>query len=119
MDLVFGSIRIDTKGLPRPSVINVGRPYAEGGPVSVHIALESGKRPAVEKWAARLGVPVVEAVRPIYSGDPMPLHVAAEVEAHGYRVIVYIRTALAPPSAEPQSTSIPGASHGNEKGLER
>jgi hypothetical protein len=119
MNLVFGSIEIDTKGLPRPLVVNVGRPYTEGGPVWVHIALEDGKRSAVEKWAARLGVEVVESVRPIYTGDPMPLHIAAEVEADGYRVTVYIRTALAPPSAEPQSTSIPGASHGNEKGLER
>lgn len=103
--LVFGSVEIDTRGLPRPLVVNVSGPHVEGGRVLVAIALESTKRAAVEKWAARLGVPVVEAVRPIYPGDPLPLEIAAVVEADGYQVTVYIRVAL--PTSEPVKADDP------------
>jgi hypothetical protein len=60
MHLRFGPIEVNTQGLSRPLVVNVSGPHVEGGRVFVRIALESTKRAAVEKWAARLGVPVVE-----------------------------------------------------------
>jgi hypothetical protein len=97
MHLKFGPIKIDTQGLPRPLVVNVSGPHVEGGRVYVQIALESTRRPAVEKWATRLGVPVVETVRPIYPGDPIPLEIAAVLNKDGYQVTVYIRVALPAP----------------------
>lgn len=94
MLLRFGSVQVDTKRLPAVLGVYVYPPVSEGQPVVVHITLVSGKRAAVEKWAARLGVPVVEALRPLYEGDVSPLEVSAEVEADGYRVRAYIRTAV-------------------------
>lgn len=94
MLLVFGSIRIETKGLPDAGV-HVYRPVSKGGPVRVHIAVTSGSRAAVGKWAKRLGAPVTERLIPPYENDPLPLplEIAAQREADGYVVRVYTRTA--------------------------
>lgn len=93
MLLKFGSIVIDTKGLPAVDGLYVYPPVSEKQPVLVHITLVSGKRAAVEKWAARLGAPVVEELHPLYEGDPRALEVSAEVETGSHKVTVWTRTA--------------------------
>lgn len=93
MLLHFGSIRIDTKSMPAVSTISVHPPVGEGRPVLVYLALVSDKRAAVEKWAARLGAPVTEQLRPLYEGDAKPLDISAVAEADGARVEVYTRAA--------------------------
>lgn len=98
MLLRFGSVQVDTKRLPAVLGVYVYPPVSEGQPVMVHLTLVSNNRAAVEKWAARLGVQVVEALRPLYEGDVSPLEVSAEVEADGYRVRVYCRTAAPAPA---------------------
>lgn len=93
MHLNFGSINLDTKGLPAVSTFCVFPPFCEGDSVTVHIVLDSRKRAAVEKWAARLGAEVVEELRPLYEGDSTPLEFSTEVEADGYRIRVWTRAA--------------------------
>lgn len=93
MLLRFGSVQIDTKRLPAVNGLYVYPPVCEDAPVLVHITLVSNERAAVEKWAKQLGAPLVERLRPLYEGDVRPLEIAAEVEADGYRVRVYIRAA--------------------------
>lgn len=100
MLLRFGSVQVDTKRLPAVNGLYVYPPVSEGRPVLVNITLVSDKRAVVGQWAARLGVPVVEELRPLYEGDVRPLEVAAEVETDGYRVRVYIRTAAPADTAE-------------------
>jgi len=99
MRLCFGSIQIDTKGLPAVSSIYVHPPVSEDRPVLVHISLAGDQRAAVEKWAKRLGAPVVEELRPLYEGDRMPLEVSTSVESGGYKVSVWVRTAASAESA--------------------
>lgn len=84
--LRFGSIEIDTRGLPEPLMVTVSGPHTETGPVYVTVVLEGTTRTPVEQWAERLGVPAVESVSPLYPGDPWPVEVAAVLERDGYQV---------------------------------
>lgn len=93
MRLSFGPFKIDTKGLPAISSIHVDRPVSDGRPVMVLIALDSGKRAAVEKWAQRLGSQVTEELHPLYDGHSAPLDIHTVAESDGYRVEVYTRAA--------------------------
>lgn len=60
MRLMFGSFEFDAKGLPRVFSLRVSPSYTGAGPVTVSILLDSCRRAAVEKWADRLGVEVVD-----------------------------------------------------------
>ncbi len=73
--------------------MHVYPPYRKGGQVVVHVLPESQKRTAVQRWAARLGAPVVERVDPRYEGDPLPLEISATVETDQYKVTVVLRVA--------------------------
>lgn len=101
MLLVFGSIRIDTKGLSDAGVY-IYPPVSEGRPIRVNIAVHAGGRAAVKKWAKRLDAPVIELLDPIYDGDPKALEIAAQREVEGYEVRVYVR--LAPPADTIETT---------------
>lgn len=68
MRLNFGSIEFDAKGLPRVFSLRVSPSYTSERKLTVSILLDSCQRSAVEKWAARLGVEVVD--RPPYQSQP-------------------------------------------------
>jgi len=60
MRLNFNAFEFDAKGLPRIFSLRVTPSYTGEGPVTVSILLDSCRRAAVEKWATRLGVEVVD-----------------------------------------------------------
>lgn len=68
MRLNFGSIEFDGKGLPRIFSLRVSPSITGTGPLVVSILLDRCDRAAVEKWAARLGVEVVD--RPPFQSRP-------------------------------------------------
>jgi hypothetical protein len=93
MILMFGNATVNTKGLPRVSVINS---HGSGdGTVYTVVKLEACTRAAVEKWAKRLGVEVTESDG--YSADTR--EVSAEAESNGYRLHAYTYVPAVP--AEP------------------
>jgi hypothetical protein len=97
MLLIFGKATVDTKGLPRVSVLNShGR---SDGTVYIAVRLESGTRAAVEKWAKRLGAPVTE-------GDGCSADegkVSTEAESDGCQLHVYTYVPVAPADATPEA----------------
>lgn len=94
MLLMFGKETVDTKGLPRVAVVNSHR---SGDETVLLILLESRTRAAVEKWAARLGVPVVEG--DAYKADER--EISAEAKSNGNRLRVYTYIPAAPADADP------------------
>lgn len=90
MLLIYGKKTVDTKGLPRISVLNSHG--NSDGTVYTIVKLESATRAAVEKWAKRLGVPVTEA--PGYSADER--QIIAEAESDGSQLHVYTYVPAAP-----------------------
>jgi len=95
MLLMFGKATVDTKGLPRVSVLNS---HGRGdGTVYIVAKLESATRAAVEKWAKRLGVPVVEGDGH-YADERQ---VSAEAESDGSQLSVYTYVPAAPADSDP------------------
>lgn len=94
MLLMFGKETVDTKGLPRIAVVN-SHGYSDG--VTVYVLLESRTRAAIEKWAARLGAPVIESAGT--SADDR--QISAEAESDGYRLHVYTYVPAAPADSDP------------------
>lgn len=94
MLIMFGKATVDTKGLPRVAVVNSHR---SGDETVLLILLESRTRAAVEKWAARLGVPVVEG--DAYKADER--EISAEAKCDGNRLRVYTYIPGAPADADP------------------
>lgn len=94
MLIMFGKETVDTKGLPRVAVVNSHR---SGDETVLLILLESRTRAAVEKWAARLGVPVVEG--DAYKADER--EISAEAKSDGNRLRVYTYIPGAPADADP------------------
>ena len=94
MLIMYGKATVDTKGLPRIAVVN-SHGYSDGA--TAYVLLESRTRAAVEKWAARLGVPVVESAGT--SADDR--QVSAEAESDGYRLHVYTYVPAAPADSDP------------------
>ena len=58
MLLMYGKATVDTRGLPRIAVMNS---HGSSDGTTLYVLLESRTRGAVEKWAKRLGVEVVES----------------------------------------------------------
>lgn len=95
MLLMFGKATVDTKGLPRVSVINS---HGRGdGTVYIAVRLESGTRAAVEKWATRLGVEAAESAG--YRADERA--VRATAVSDGYELHVYTYVPAAPADSDP------------------
>lgn len=93
MLLSFGEKTVDTTGLPRIAVISS---YSlSDGTTCVMVLLASRARAAVEKWAKRLGVDVVEDA----GGCGWDSKVSAEAESDGYRLHVYTFTPATAASA--------------------
>ena len=95
MLLMYGKATVDTKGLPRISVLNSHG--SSDGTVYTIVKLESATRAAVEKWAKRLGVPVAEA--PGYHADER--RIIAEAESDGSQLHVYTYISVAPTDSDP------------------
>ena len=93
MLLMYGKKTVDTKGLPRIAVVN-SHGYRDGA--TAYVLLEARTRAAVEKWAARLGVPVIESAGT--SADDR--QVSAEAESDGYRLHVYTYVPAAPADSD-------------------
>lgn len=91
MLLMYGKKTVDTKGLPRISVLNSHG--NSDGTVYTVVRLESAARAAVEKWAKRLGVPVTEA--PGYHADERRIIAEAESDGSQLHVYTYLPIALA------------------------
>jgi len=90
MRLNFGSVDFDAKGLPRVFSLRVTPSYTGEGPVTVSILLDSCQRSAVAKWAARLGVEVVDCKPHVHSGgDRVTYTYEATLESGGTRVKVW------------------------------
>ena len=95
MLLMFGKATVDTRGLPRISVLNSHG--NSDGTVYTAVRLQSAARAAVEKWAKRLGVPVTEA--PGYRADERKI--SAEAESAGSHLSVYTYISVAPADSDP------------------
>lgn len=95
MLLMYGKATVDTKGLPRISVVNSHG--NSDGTVYTVARLESATRAAVEKWAKRLGVAVTEA--PGYRADER--RIIAEAESDGSQLHVYTYLPIAPADSDP------------------
>lgn len=74
MRLNFNSFEFDAKGLPRVFSLRVSPSYTGEGPVTVSILLDSCQRSAVEKWADRLGVEVVDLPPHLHSDGTRVTH---------------------------------------------
>jgi hypothetical protein len=94
MLLIFGKATVETKGLPRVAAINS---YSTGDRTVLHVLLEARTRAAVQKWAKRLGAPVVESDG--YSADER--QVSAEAESDGNRLRVYTYAPASPADSDP------------------
>lgn len=90
MRLNLGSFEFDAKGLPRVFSLRVSPSYTGEGPVTVSILLDSCRRSAVEKWAERLGVEVVDCTPILHAGGSRVTHTyQATLESEGCRVKVW------------------------------
>ena len=90
MRLNFDSFEFDAAGLPRVYSLRVTPNYTGTGPVIVSILLDSCRRSAVEKWAKRLGVEVVDCKPHLHSGgDRVTYTYEATLQADGCRVRVW------------------------------
>jgi hypothetical protein len=109
MRLNFDSFEFDAKGLPRVFSLRVSPSYTGEGPVTVSILLDSCRRAAVAKWAARLGVEVAD-LTPYQSrpGDRWTHTYEAVLEDKACRVRVWTSLDLDAP-AEPAGTQGPAA----------
>jgi hypothetical protein len=99
MRLMLDVFELDTKGLPRVFSLRVSPSRTGDGPMTVSILLDSCQRSAVAKWAARLGVEVVD-LKPFQSrpGDRWTHTFEAVREVDGYRVRVWTSLDLDAPS---------------------
>lgn len=90
MRLTLGSMEFDAKGLPRVFSLRVSPSYTGQGPVTVSVLLDSCRRSAVEKWAERLGVEVVDCKPVLHTGGTRVTHTyEATLESEGCRVKVW------------------------------
>lgn len=94
MLLMYGKATVDTKGLPRISVMNS---HGNSDGATVYVLLESRTRAAVEKWAARLGTPVTESA----NDRADEREISTEAESDGYRLHVYTSVSVAPADSDP------------------
>jgi hypothetical protein len=120
MRLMLDLFDLDTKGLPRVFSLRVTPSRTGDRPTTVSILLDSCQRAAVAKWAARLGVEVVD-LKPFRSRpDSRWTHTFEAVrEVDGFRVRVWTSVDLDAP-AEPIEDSATGetALHWPARGLD-
>jgi hypothetical protein len=110
MRLYLGSFEFDAKGLPRVYSLRVTPSHTGEGPVTVSILLDSCKREAVAKWAARLGVEVVDRKPRLHRGGDRVTHTyEAVLESEGCRVKVWTSLDQNAP-AEPLEAEDPAVS---------
>jgi hypothetical protein len=99
----FEPLVLNLKGLPRIAMITVWPRLSDGG-AEVRIALASNTRAALGKWAAHMGVDVVDK-------DPSELYpghwqhrLEAVYEADGVRTMVWVALpCVAPAAPEPSA----------------
>jgi|SRR6185437_1583796 len=109
MQLQFGPIKIDTKGLPAIYWLHVFEQVDQDAPLHVDIMLAGNKRAAVEKWAKRLGGQVTERDVPDSTGfDVHTREIEAVVERDGYRIAVWTRFTPAPAPKTDATPEAPG-----------
>jgi len=94
MLLMYGKATVDTRGLPRIAVMNS---HGSSDGTTLYVLLESRTRGAVEKWAKRLGVEVVESG----GSSAGEREVRAEAESDGSQLHVYTYVPVAPADSDP------------------
>lgn len=94
MLLMYGKKTVDTKGLPRIAVMN-SHGHSDGA--TAYVLLESRTRAAVEKWAKRLGTPVIEGA----GATADEREISTEAESDGYRLHVYTYATATPADSDP------------------